>query len=556
MMSSIEYLPIPPPDSLRPMLVGSHYMVVTGHPLVAQVAAQVLEKGGNAIDAGVAAAIASTVVQPDMANAGGIAPMTIKRSGSDRVETISGVGVWGREVSLAEMDRRFGGNLAEGAASWIVPAAPDAWITALERHGTRSFADLAAPAIELATDGFALDTRAAAVLTVMGTRRFSKWESTRSVYWPEGRPPRAGETLRQPALAAVLRQIAAGGRTAFYEGEIAHRMVEHCRSLGGWLTLEDLAEYRSRVEVATRRRFGGWTIHITGPWTQGPSLLQVLAVVDGLDLDAAGHNTAEYIHRLVESLKVVFAERELYYGDPAFVDVDVDWLLSEAHTAELRSRIGDRAWLPEPTLARPSREGSALDTTYIAVVDGEGNAFSCSPSDTLESAPLVPGLGILVSPRGSQSRLDPSHPSVLGPGRRPRITPCPAIAVRDSGETVALGAPGADQIVQAMLQAWLNLRRGMTPQQATESPRFASFSNPSSFFPWRGMPGLVGLERRIDVSVADGLKARGHTIAWLPDFEFENAAFCMAGDLLPPASSGRVLASAADPRRSCYALGR
>jgi gamma-glutamyltranspeptidase/glutathione hydrolase len=556
MSSRPDYLPIPPPDSLRPMPVGSRYMVVTGHPLITQIAAQVLERGGNAIDAGVSAAIASTVIQADMANVGGIAPMAIRRAGSDTVETISGVGVWGREVSLAEMERRFGGNLAEGAASWIVPAAPDAWITALEQYGTRPLAEMAAPAIAAAVDGFTLDTRAAAVLNVMGTRRFAKWDTTRSIYWPEGRPPRTGDVLRQPELGAVLQALAEGGRDAFYEGDIARRMVEYCRSLGGWLALEDLAGYHSRVEPAVARKCGPWTIHITGAWSQGPALLQALAVVEGLDLARAGHNTAAYIHMLVEALKLVFADRELYYGDPAFVDVDLEWLLSDDHAGDLRSRIGPRAWLPDVPLTRATAGDKHLDTTYISVIDHEGNAFSCSPSDTLEAAPLVPGLGIMVSPRGSQSRLDPSHPSVLGPGRRPRITPCPAIAMRDSGEVSALGAPGGDQIVQAVLQAWLNMEVGMNPQQAAEAPRFASFSNSSSFFPWTGMPGLLGLEGRFDPSIIDELADRGHNVVRLPDFEFENAAFCMSADLLPPAGGHRVLAGAADPRRSCYALGR
>jgi gamma-glutamyltranspeptidase/glutathione hydrolase len=536
------------------MLVGETYMVVTGHPRVTQIAASILEHGGNAIDAGVAAAIASTVVQPDMANAGGIAPMTIRRGGDGAVETISGVGVWGRRVSLEEMETRFHGNLSEGAAAWIVPAAPDAWITALERHGTWPLARVAAPAIELAVDGFALDARAAAVLGVMGTRRFARWETTRSVYWPEGRPPRTGDVLRQSELGRVLQQIAAGGRAAFYEGEIAATIVAECEASGGWLTLSDLAEYHSQVESPASSRWGDWTIHITGAWTQGPAFLQVLALVASLDIEAAGYNSGDYIHLLVESLKVVFADRELYYGDPKFVDVDIEWLLSEAHISELRSRIGSRAWLPESAAA--GVRARQPDTTYIAITDREGNAFSCSPSDTLESAPLVRGLGIVVSPRGSQSRLDPQHPSVLGPGRRPRITPCPAIAVRDSGEVCALGAPGADQIVQAMLQAWLNMRRGATPQQATEAPRFASFSNPSSFYPWRSMPGLLGLERRISAAAGEELTRRGHTIAWLPEYEFENAAFCLAGDVLPPSDGRRFMGSAADPRRSCYALGR
>lgn len=569
-----EHVPIPPPDSGRPTLVGSRYMVVTGHALVSQAAARILERGGNAVDAGVTAAIASCVVQPDMCNVGGIAPMAIRSPGDRTVETVSGVGVWGREVNLNAFERRFGDRMDEGAAAWIVPAAPDAWVTALRRHGTIGFAEAAEPAIELAMNGFPLDPRAATVLGVMGRRGLRRWPATLAAYWPDGREPRTGDVLRQPLIGGLLEALAGAGRgqdreaaldstrAAFYEGEPAQRMVDFCRSLGGWLTTADFLDFRCEVERATALRVGEWTVHITGPWSQGPALLQALAVVEGLDLHAIGHNSAAYIHSLVETIKLVFADRERYYGDPRFVEVPLDRLLSSQHAAELRARIGPMAWRPDSETPRLATR--PCDTTYIGIVDQHGGAFSCAPSDTLEAAPLVPGLGIMVSPRGVQSRLDPAHPSVLAAGKRPRITPCPAIALRDDGEggepmVCALGAPGGDQIVQAVLQGWLNLTRfRMTPQQATEAPRCASFASNSSFFPWRSIPGLLGLEGRLPPAVGADLTRRGHQVVTMPDFEFENAAFCLAGDLLPrdPTSGTRVLAAGADPRRSCYVVGR
>jgi gamma-glutamyltranspeptidase/glutathione hydrolase len=548
---------VPPPESLRPTLVGTRYAVSAGHHLAAEATARVLDGGGNAIDAGVAGGLVLNVVQPDMCNFGGVAPILVRAAGSDDVWSVSGLGGWGREATLDAFKARYGEELPEGPGNAVVPGAPDAWLTALERWGTRSFAEVAGPALELAEEGFALDQRAALSIALHAR----DWDTTRAAYRPAGRDLQPGDVLRQPELAALLRRLAdAGGidaaRREFYEGEVAQRLVEFNRAGGGWLTTDDLAEFRAEVAPAVSRPYGGWLVHTPDTWCQGPALLQTLAILDGFDLAALGHNTAAYLHVLAEAVKLAFSDRERYYGDPRFVDVPLERLLSDEHAAELRARIGETTALPNlPTLREPPLRRS--DTTYLCVVDADGNAFSATPSDTLEEGPIVPDLGIMVSPRGVQSRLDPTHPSVLAPGKRPRLTPSPAIALEPDGRVWAFGSPGGDVILQAMLQAFLNVVEfGMTPQQAVEAPRVASYSFPNSFYPHTEPQGLLKVEARIPEDVRRDLAGRGHDVAAWPELEFEAGSVSLALDLRPPTGEGRVLAAGADPRRSAYAIAR
>ncbi|MFJ2020774.1 gamma-glutamyltransferase family protein [Streptomyces nodosus] len=565
----------PGPESMRPTLLGERWAVVGGHPLVSQVAAEVLGRGGNAVDAGVAAGLTSNVVQVDMANFGGIAPILIRPAGSDTVHSVAGVGVWGREATLDAMLARHGGALPLGGAPSIVPGAPSGWITALRDFGTISFAEAAAPAVALAEEGFPVDVRTARSLAVMG-RGFAAWESSREVYCPLGRPPRPGERLVQRDLAALLRSLADaegaalragadrhGGLTAahdaFYRGEPAVRIAEFVRAAGGFLETDDLAGFSADVDVAPSVRFGDRTVHVTPTWSQGLIIAQALGVLDRCSLPADGHNGEEYLHLVTEALKLAFSERERAFGDPRYTSVDQQSLLAPGHLDDLRARIGHRALPNLPTLpdGRP-RLGS---TTAVVVMDGEGTAFATSPSDTLDGAPIVPGLGILCSPRGVQSRLVVGHPNVIAPGKRPCVTPAALIALQDTGgepAVTAMGCPGGDVIVQAMLQAYLNQTVfGMTAQQAVEAPRVFGSSYPGGFHPHPSGDGLLLIEDRIPQAVRDGLTARGHDVRAWPAYEFDAGSVQTVGDLVPPPPDGpRVLAAGADPRRSAYAMAR
>jgi gamma-glutamyltranspeptidase/glutathione hydrolase len=557
----------PSPESFRPTITGTRYVVSAGHHLAAEAAAWVLDRGGNAVDAGVAAGLALNVVLPDMCNFGGVAPILVRPAASEQVWSVAGLGTWGSDATLEAFKERFGEELPRGPGNAVVPAAPAAWLTALERWGTWGFAEVAGPAIELAEGGFALDWRAAYAIGAFGR----EWDTTREVFFQGGRAPEVGDVIRQPDLAALLVRLAEAGRGAarheaiaaarrtFYEGEVAARLVEFNRGGGGWLTVEDLASFSADVAPAIARPYGGWVVHTPGAWCQGPALLQTLAVLEGFELEALGHNSADYIHVLAESIKLAFSDRERYYGDPRFVEVPLDRLLSDEHAAELRVQIDLTAALPNlPTVRELG--GRRHDTTYVCVVDGDGNAFSASPSDTLDGGPIVPGLGIIVSPRGLQSRLDPAHPSVLAPGKRPRLTPAPALALQPGETDVrvwAFGCPGGDVILQGMLQAFLNVVHfGMTPQQAVEAPRAATFSFPDSFYPHSEPQGRLNVEARIPLAVRRELAERGHDMVVWPEWEFDAGGVALALDLRPPNAEGRVLAAAADPRRSTYAIGR
>lgn len=563
----------PPPESMRPTLVGENYSVVAGHPLVAMVAADVLERGGTAIDAGVAAGLASNVVQADMCNLGGVAPILLRQAGSDQVWSISGVGTWSSAVTLDAYLDRYKGDMPLGAPCSIVPAAPDSWITALSRFGTWSFADVAAPAIRYAEEGFVLDRRTAQAYDLMGAT-FKDWESSRSIYWPQGRPPVEGDRLVQADLAALLGKLAAaekGGsraealeavRRAFYEGEVAERIVRWVQEGGGWMTLADLAGFRNEAAPAKSYEYRGWRMFTGDMHCQGPVILQALSVLAGFDLAALASDEEAYLHLVAEAMKLGFSDREKFYCDPNFAGTTVEELLCEDHVAQLRAMVDRSAVLPDlatmlPAASNTAYRGKRRDTTNFTIVDSKGNAFSCSASDTIDGNPIVPGLGIMVSCRGIQSRLDPAHPAALAPGKRPRLTPAPALALSLDADprVMALSSSGGDVIPQGILQAFLNIAdRGMSAQQAVEAPRLTTLTFPDSFFPHFHDVGRLSVEARIGVAVRDALAAKGHRIHLWPDYEFDASGVAVSLDLRPPAEGRRVLGSGADPRRSHYAV--
>ncbi len=561
----------PPPESHRPTLVGQHYMVSAGHPVVAQLMANVLEKGGTAIDAGIAGGFASAVIQPDMCNLGGIAPIILRQAGQSTMWTSPGVGPWGADATLDGFLAKWGGDIPLGPATGVVPGAPDALLGALARFGTWSFSDLVAPLIDYARDGLVLDHRTAIALEIMG-RSFAEWDSSRAVYWPNGRPPRMGEIIRQTDLAATLETMAAaetggdrqsrieGVRAAFYDGPIAEAMTAFNSARGGTLTRADFAAFRTELTAAPEVAYDGWRVATSDFTTQGPVLLQALGILRHFDVKAAGAGSADALHWLVEALKLAFTDREAHYCDPAFARSDQSALLSDAHLGRLAGRITRERTLATDATSTPGAARPRFDTTYVCAVDAAGNAISIMPSDTLDGSPIVPGVGAMVSCRGVQSRLDVDHANALAPGKRPRITPAPALALRpsaDGEEVVSFGCPGGDMIIQAMLQGFVNLvTHGMLPQQAVEAPRVASFSFPNSFFPNPAFPDRVDVEARIDADVRADLGRRGHDLHDWPEWEFDAGAVMMAGRMEMGGEDGPALFGAADPRRIAYAIGR
>jgi len=561
-------------DAYRPTLRGYRHMTSAGHYLAAQAGFQVMEAGGNAIDGGVAAGITLGVVQSELVGVAGVAPIIIYLAEERRVVTISGLGTWPKATDPALFQREYPDSVPEGILRCIIPAAPAAWIKALELFGTMTFGEVAAAAIRLAKDGFIMYALMAEVVESKA-EKYARWPQNAKIYLPNGHPPRVGEIFRQSDLGDSLQHMAdceaasngdraAGLRAArddFYKGDLAQKIAAYHSENDGLIRLGDLAKFEVEVEDALSVDVAGTKIYSCGPWCQGPMLLQIMQLLRGRDFTAMGHNSAAHIHHVTEAVKLAAADRERWYGDPRFVDVPIAWLLSDGYAEQRRALIDpDKAWpgMPpsgDPDAAQPEPNFAtldALDTSYVCAVDADGNIFSATPSDTSSDGPIIPGLGFVPSSRGSQSRPDPTHPSSIQPGKRPRLTPNPAIAIRPGEWSMPFGTPGADVQCQAMAQTLLNIDAfGMNPQQAVEAPRFASYSFPQSFAPHSYHPGLLKLEGRIDGAVGKQLKDMGHKIEWWGEWEWMAGAMCaIRRDL----NSG-LLESGADPRRANYALG-
>jgi gamma-glutamyltranspeptidase/glutathione hydrolase len=572
--SSQQSAPVHRPTSTV-QTIGTRWAVAAGHSLAAEAGARMLAAGGNAVDAGVAAGFTLGVVHCDMVSVAGVAPILVHLARTGETFEVSGVGPYPRASSREYFMTRHGGQIPAGLPRTVVPAAPDAWCTALERWGTMSFADAIAPALGHARRGFAVSAFSAYQMGA-NADKYRRWPSSTALYLRDGRAYRMGEVLVQSELADTLERMvtaekrAGGTRTAgiraardeFYRGETAKRIAEFHRANEGPLALADLADFSVEVAPALRTRFGALEVAACGFWCQGPVLLQILNMLDGLDLKALGHNSPAYLHRLVETIKLAFSDRDAYYGDPKFVKVPAERLLSRAFAEERRALVGEQAWkeMPPAGDAAPRREllplaggsSDALDTSYVAVVDAEGNAFSATPSDPNVDSPVVAGVGCVVSPRGSQGWLDPTHASVVAPGKRPRLTPAPAMALQDGKALMPFGTPGGDVQQQAMLQVLLNVTVFDMPlQEAIEAPRVASRSFPDSFWPHTYSPGKLEAERRLSKDTRDALADLGHTMGEWPDWEWRAGSVC-AVKVGPEGTRW----GGADPRRGSLSIAQ
>ncbi len=566
----------------RPTITGTRHMIAAGHHAAAHAGFTILEAGGNAVDAGVAAGIAVGVLQTDRVNFAGVAPMMIWLADRRELINIDGLGTWPRTVTPDYFMKKHGGKMPPGILRTVMPAAPDAWITALEKYGTMSFGEVAAAATRFARDGFAMHWFMAEYIADHEDS-YRRWPSSAEVFLPGGKPPAVGDLFVQRDLGKTLQYLAdeekahagkgrAAGlqaaRDAFYRGDIASLIVKYHKENGGLVTAEDLAGYKVRFETPTRTPFGGLDLYTCGPWCQGPVLPEALNIAAGFDLKALGHNSVQYIHALAESLKLAFADRHRYIGDPQFVNVPMDALMSAGFAAQRRGLIrSDRAFPEMPAAGEVSGFGAGshklpkaahgepaplADTSYVAVIDKHGNAFSATPSDGSSATPVIPGTGLCPSSRGSQSWCDPSLPGSVAPGKRPRLTPSPAMVLKDGKAFMPFGSPGNDIQPQAMLQVFLNMTVfGMDPQAAIEAPRFATYSFPSSSEPHNYHPARLNLESRIDKGAGDALAKLGHQVAWWPEIAWQAGAVCCVR--VNPRTG--ILEGAADPRRPGYALG-
>ena len=560
--------------SQRPPILARHVALATGHYLATEAGMRMYRRGGNAIDAGVAAGICIDVLLPDLCNFGGVAPTMIYHRSTDELVTISGLGTAGSGVSREHFMEHEAGVIPVGVKRSIVPGAPDAWLTALARYGRLTFDEVVQPAIELCEGGFVVYPSLARNLGKEAADWLG-WPSTAAIFAAAGGPPQAGEVLYQHDLANTFRRMAAaeaasgGGRAAgveaardaFYKGDIGRELAAFIQEQGGFISEADLAGFHSTVETPPSVPYRDVDVFACGPWSTGPVNLQVLAMLEGVPLQEMQHNSAEYIHLFAEAFNLAFADRERYYGDPEQIDVPLEQLLSRTHAEAQRARIDPlRAFggmpdaglipgMPPPAFGQVPLQA---DTSYVCAVDDEGNAFSATPSDGVGSTPIIPGLGLICSGRGSQFWLEEGHPSVVAPGKRPRLTPNPAMAFRNGRLFMPFGTPGADMQPQAMLQTFVNIVDfGMNVQQAIESPRFGTFNYPESFWPHTYRPGRLSLEGRIPRAVGEQLAAMGHDLEWWPEWTRIAGNVCA----ITVDHERGTLQAGADARAEAYALG-
>jgi len=578
----------------RNVILATHGAVAAGHYLAAQAGLQMLEAGGNAIDAGVAAGFALAVLKPHQNGIAGEAPLLIHSAKHNRVFAINGNGAAPRAATL-ERFKELGINLipGDGFLPAVVPAAVDAYLTALAEFGSLPLEAVLAPALDLAKNGLPMNEDLHNFIAGSYKHWQKVYPSTAEVFAPGGVVCSVGEVFKQPDWAAALgllveaeRKAAAKGRTAalraardvFYKGEIAQELVRFARATEvmdasgtahtALLSVEDFADYSAKVEMPVAVEYRGITVHKCNTWCQGPVFLQQLNLLEGYDLKALGHNTTEYIHTVIEAAKLAFADREAYYGDPDFVEVPLDQLLSKEYAAARRKLIDPaRASLEDrPGGAPPARHkelhelphhldkwpiNNTGDTTHFDAIDRFGNMISGTPSGGwLWSSPVIPGLGFPLGTRGQMFMLDPHHPNRLQPGKRPRSTLTPSLAMKDGRPYMVFGTPGGDCQDQWTLQFFLNrVDFKMNLQEAIDAPTFHTMHFRNSFYPRAILPGEMSVESRIPEETRKELEKRGHKVHVLGPWS--NGAV-LAVEFDPDT---RVISAAASPRDASYAVG-
>jgi gamma-glutamyltranspeptidase/glutathione hydrolase len=559
-------------------------MVASTHWLASSAGMAILERGGNAFDAAVAAGLTLQVVEPHLNGPGGEVPVILYDASTDATVVVDGQGPAPRAATIdAYRERDIDLIPGTGLLAACVPGAIGAWLLMLERYGTMGVADVFEYAIGYAENGYPMVDRIAATIAGMEQVFRNDWPTSAEIYLANG-VPKGGDLFRNPALAGMYRRMvdAAGSgdrvgqidraRSAFYEGFVADAIEEFCRGHDGLLTGSDLAGWRAGIEPTVSLSFRGYEVHKAGPWTQGPVFLQQLALLEALELGRFG--SADHVHTVVEAAKLAFADREAFYGDPNFADVPLDDLLSRDYTEERRGLITDTAShqlrpgspggrtpvLPPPTAPgerTPAHligagEPTRGDTCHVDTVDRWGNMVAATPSGGwLQSSPAIPGLGFCLGTRAQMFWLTEGLANTLEPGKRPRTTLSPSLAFKDGAPYMAFGTPGGDTQDQWSLNMFLNHAVfGMDLQAAIDAPNFHTNHFPSSFYPRLSNPGQIEVESRFGDDVIAELERRGHEV--------------MIAD---PWSLGRlsavarqpdgVLKAAANPRgMQGYAVGR
>ena len=560
----------------RPVLRGHTYAISSRKPQATQAAERILRAGGNAFDAAVAGGLALAVTDPAMTGLGGDACALIYSAETDSVVSINGAGTAPRLATIGWYTQNCGGAIPvnDGLLCASLPSFFDACYLLLKGWGVMSFHDVLQPAIELARHGFPISEHLSQFLSDFSLK-LEKYPTSRNIYFPFGRPLKAGETLQNPYLARVLETLAGAEqlcgpcernvalkavRDRFYQGDIALAMADFIEKHGGLYRYDDFASYGAKVEAPISTKYKEYEIYKNRSANQGATDLLLLNLLEAYNLQKFGHNSVDYIHTCIEAAKLAYADRE-YLADLDFVDIPYTKLLSKSYAADRRALIDpERASLefrPGALTEAPlalNLSGAANhegDTSYLAVVDGNRNAVSFMPSlhSPFGTGVVLGDLGFMLNCRGDLYHLDPAHPNALVPTKRPRSTLTPSIVIRNGKPFMILGSPGADDQPLRVVQTFLNVVEfGMNIQEAIEAPRWSTTSFPASEFPHTMYPGQIAVEDRIPVDVRSALKERGHIVDVKDSWSLNATCAVMVE------SDTGTLHAGADPRGDSYAL--
>jgi gamma-glutamyltranspeptidase / glutathione hydrolase len=516
-------------------------MVASSQPLASVAGLEVLKRGGNAVDAAIAMAAVLNVTEPMMTGIGGDMFALVYWSKTKELKGLNASGRAPRALSLEHFGKKNIRQMPQfGMESITVPGAFDGWVALNEKYGTMKLADLLAPAIGYAENGFPVMEKTAEDWEAE-VGKLNRNYSAASNYLVNGRAPRAGEIFRQPNLARTFRTLASGGRDAFYKGEIAQAIVDYCRKYGGFITLEDLAATKHDWVDPISTNYRGYDVYEIPPNGQGITALIALNILEGFDLKKLSTQPQRYYHTLIEATKLAFADRNRYIADPSFAKVPVSQLLSKEYAARRRALIDPNKALDSPP---PGDVNVGTDTTYLTVVDKDGNAVSFINSlfDAFGSGIVAGDTGIVLQNRGSSFSLNPDHPNRLEPGKRPFHTIIPAIVLKDEELFMSFGVMGGAIQPQGHVQVLVNLiDRGMNLQQAIDAPRYR-------FMAGKG----VLLEDELGATLIQRLLSLGHVRAKPPGVLRSSMGGGQA-IMIDPVS--KTLMGASDPRKDGMALG-
>ncbi len=591
----------PNPFTTRPEIDGTFGVVASTHWIATAVGMGILERGGNAFDAAVATAFALQVVEPHLNGPGGDVPIILFDVKKGKPEIICGQGPAPAGATIAHY-KSEGLDMVPGTGllAACIPGMFDSWMMLLRDYGTMKLSDVLMPAISYAQNGHPLVERANATIKTVEKLFRDHWPTSAAIYLPNGKPAETGKLFTNPVLAATYTRVlkeaeSAGGdrvaqiekaRKVWSQGFVAEAIDKFCRTQAvmdtsgkphkGVLTGQDMAKWQATIDAPLTYDYGRYTV-CKASWSQGPVTLQQLALLKGFNLDGMDVVGPDFIHLVVECSKLAYADREKFYGDPNFVEVPFATLLSDAYNAERRKLVTDKASLElrpgsvegfgaivklkpgaklvagmgagEPTVGRMGEVVG--DTVHFDIVDKAGNMVTATPSGGwLQSSPVIPELGFCLGTRGQMFWLEEGHPASLAPGKRPRTTLSPTMALRDGDAYLAWGSPGGDQQDQWITQFFLrHVHAKMNLQEAIDAPAWHSEHFPISFWPRTSRPGVLQVEKRVPKETRDELTRRGHIIEVEPEWS--------EGRLTAASKDGVRRKAAANPRgMQGYAAGR